>query len=58
MSKVENTAEVEESRTRVEAVERSLALMQCFRQPGESLSLAVLAQRSGFYKSTILRLTA
>jgi DNA-binding IclR family transcriptional regulator len=58
MSAVENAAEVEESRTRVEAVERSLALMQCFRQPGESLSLAVLAQRSGFYKSTILRLTA
>jgi DNA-binding IclR family transcriptional regulator len=58
MSTTENVGEVEESRTRVEAVERSLALMQCFRQPGESLSLAVLAQRSGFYKSTILRLTA
>jgi DNA-binding IclR family transcriptional regulator len=48
----------DEGRTRVEAVERSLALLQCFRQPGEPLSLAVLAQRSGFYKSTILRLTA
>jgi DNA-binding IclR family transcriptional regulator len=49
---------VDKGRARVEAVERSLALLQCFRQPGETLTLAVLAQRSGFYKSTILRLTA
>jgi DNA-binding IclR family transcriptional regulator len=48
----------EKPRARVEAVERSLALLQCFRQPGEILTLAVLAQRSGFYKSTILRLAA
>jgi DNA-binding IclR family transcriptional regulator len=50
--------EEDEGRTRVEAVERSLSLLQCFRQPGEALSLAVLAQRSSLYKSTILRLTA
>ncbi len=42
---------------RVEAVERALTLLQCFRTPGEALSLAVLAQRSVIYKSTILRLT-
>ncbi|WP_250516320.1 IclR family transcriptional regulator [Caballeronia sp. INDeC2] len=45
-------------RARIEAVERALALLQCFRQPGEILTLAVLAQRSGFYKSTILRMAA
>jgi DNA-binding IclR family transcriptional regulator len=50
--------DAEKPRERVEAVERSLALLQCFRLPGEALTLAVLAQRSGFYKSTILRLTA
>jgi DNA-binding IclR family transcriptional regulator len=47
-----------EGRARVEAVERSLVLLQCFQKPGEALPLSVLAQRSGFYKSTILRLTA
>lgn len=46
------------SAERVEAVERALLLLQCFEKPGEELTLAVLAQRSGFYKSTILRLTA
>ena len=40
---------------RVEAVERALSLLQCFRTPGEVLSLALLAQRSTMYKSTILR---
>jgi DNA-binding IclR family transcriptional regulator len=44
--------------TRVEAVERALSLLQCFATAGEKLTLAVLAQRSGFYKSTILRLAA
>jgi len=44
--------------TRVEAVERALSLLQCFEKPGDELALAVLAQRSGFYKSTILRLAA
>ncbi len=41
---------------RVEAVERAIVLLQCFKAPGEALTLATLAQRSGFYKSTILRL--
>jgi DNA-binding IclR family transcriptional regulator len=49
---------VEKPRARIEAVERALTLLQCFRLPGEVLTLAVLAQRSGFYKSTILRMTA
>jgi DNA-binding IclR family transcriptional regulator len=56
---MEATGETEdEDRPRVEAVERSLLLLQCFHKAGEQLSLAVLAQRSGFYKSTILRLAA
>jgi DNA-binding IclR family transcriptional regulator len=42
---------------RVEAVERAVSLLQCFRLPGEELSLAVLAQRSALSKSTILRLS-
>lgn len=40
----------------VEAVERALSLLDCFDQQHEKLSLAELAQRSGLYKSTILRL--
>jgi len=40
----------------VEAVSRALALLQCFRSPGEELTLAMLAQRSALPKSTILRL--
>ena len=43
---------------RVEAVERALSLLQCFEKAEEKLTLAVLAQRSGLYKSTILRLAA
>ena len=45
-------------RPHVEAVERALRLLKCFELPGEALPLAALAQRSGLYKSTILRLTA
>ena len=41
---------------RVEAVDRALGLLEVFEEPGEELSLAELAQRSGLYKSTILRL--
>lgn len=47
-----------EQRDRVEAVERAIVLLQCFEEPGEALSLSVLAQRSGLYKSTILRLAS
>ncbi len=42
----------------VEAVERALAILLSFRVAGEQLPLAELAQRTGFYKSTILRLAA
>jgi DNA-binding IclR family transcriptional regulator len=31
-------------------------LLQCFETAGETRSLASLAQQSGFYKSTVLRL--
>jgi len=48
--------EIDAGRERVEAVERAIALLQCFSEPGESLTLSALAQRSGLYKSTILRL--
>ena len=40
----------------VAAVERALGLLICFEAAAESLTLAQLAQRSGLYKSTILRL--
>ena len=41
---------------RVEAVERALSLLEAFDQDQGTLSLAELAARTGFYKSTILRL--
>jgi len=41
---------------RVEAVERALTLLEAFADGAPQLSLAELAARSGFYKSTILRL--
>ncbi len=40
----------------VEAVERALSLLDCFEQDSPALSLAELSQRSGLYKSTILRM--
>lgn len=40
----------------VEAVERALAILEVFRHSDGELSLAEIARRSGFYKSTILRL--
>lgn len=43
---------------KVEAVERALSLLDCFERHHSSLSLAELAERSGMYKSTILRLAA
>ena len=49
---------MKENRKRVQAVERALSLLQCFEGKQEELTLAVLARRSGFYKSTILRLAA
>ena len=38
------------------SVERALAVLDAFRAGDQSLTLAALAQRTGFYKSTILRL--
>ena len=38
------------------SVERALAVLDAFRAGDQSLSLAALAERTGFYKSTILRL--
>lgn len=40
----------------VEAVDRALTILRCFREGDTALSLAELAERTGFYKSTILRL--
>ncbi len=41
---------------RVEAVERALTILNCFNQEQRELSLKQLAEKTGFYKSTILRL--
>lgn len=43
---------------RVEAVERALTVLESFDSPQESFSLAELAQGTGYYKSTLLRLLA
>ena len=40
----------------VEAVERALAILDCFDPEAPELSLAEVSKRTGFYKSTILRL--
>lgn len=40
----------------VEAVERALQILDCFDTDTAEVSLADLSQRTGFYKSTILRL--
>jgi len=42
--------------TGVAAVERALAILECFEAGEDSLSLKTLADRTGLYKSTILRL--
>ncbi len=42
---------------RVEAVERALTLLDAFTEDENELSLAALAAKTGFYKSTILRLS-
>jgi DNA-binding IclR family transcriptional regulator len=44
------------SRTGVAAVDRALAILLAFRESETSIGLASLAQRTGLYKSTILRL--
>ena len=40
----------------VEAVERSLQILNCFAQGQKSLTLADIARETGLYKSTILRI--
>lgn len=45
------------SKNRVEAVERALTILQSFSEDERELTLAQLAEKTGFYKSTILRLT-
>ena len=40
----------------VAAVERALAILDCFESYQESLPLKTIAQKTGLYKSTILRL--
>ncbi|MGG4605074.1 IclR family transcriptional regulator [Paenalcaligenes sp. Me131] len=46
------------SQHRVEAVERALTLLECFNQQKRCLSLTELAEVTGMYKSTVLRLAA
>src|SRR5574341_2468595 len=41
-----------------QAVDRALSLLACFRAGEGALALAELAQRTGLYKSTVLRLLA
>ncbi|TFH87330.1 IclR family transcriptional regulator [Billgrantia azerbaijanica] len=41
---------------RVEAVERALTVLEAFDSPQETFTLAELAQATGYYKSTLLRL--
>ncbi|MDN3554830.1 helix-turn-helix domain-containing protein [Halomonas maura] len=41
---------------RVEAVERALTVLEAFDSPQEAFTLAELAEATGFYKSTLLRL--
>jgi len=43
---------------RVEAVERALSILEAFGEASTRLSLADLAEETGLYKSTILRLSA
>lgn len=43
---------------RVEAVERALSILEAFGEERRTLTLAGLAEETGLYKSTILRLSA
>jgi DNA-binding IclR family transcriptional regulator len=46
------------SEQRVEAVERALSILEAFGERADRLTLARLAEETGLYKSTILRLAA
>ena len=43
---------------RVEAVDRALSIVRCFTDRDAMLTLSAIAERTGYYKSTILRLAA
>jgi len=45
-----------QAQTGVAAVDRAFLILSAFREDDPALSLAVLARRTGLYKSTILRL--
>ncbi len=45
-----------EAQSGVAAVDRALLILSVFREEDVSLSLALIARRTGLYKSTILRL--
>jgi DNA-binding IclR family transcriptional regulator len=45
-----------EAQSGVAAVDRALLILSAFREDDVALSLALLARRTGLYKSTILRL--
>jgi DNA-binding IclR family transcriptional regulator len=49
-------AEIKSSATKVAAVDRAIEVLLAFRPGENNLSLAQLAERTGMYKSTILRL--
>jgi DNA-binding IclR family transcriptional regulator len=49
-------APLEKTSGGVEAVDRALTILSAFREGDRSLSLSELSARTGFYKSTILRL--
>lgn len=53
-----NTSSPDRSEAGVAALERGLTLLAAFNQRDGSLSLAELAEATGYYKSTILRLAA
>jgi DNA-binding IclR family transcriptional regulator len=45
-----------EAQSGVAAVDRAMLILSAFREDDAPLSLALLARRTGLYKSTILRL--
>lgn len=47
-----------EAKAGVAALERGLSILEAFKSGGDALSLVDLANRTGLYKSTILRLSA
>ena len=52
-----NWRENKMAQDRVEAVERALTLLDCFTEEAQEITLGDLAGKTGFYRSTILRLS-